>query len=231
MLSKSTKSAVLMRRGCSTCEVCSKGLFIRYRLSKIQRQYTRASLTQDEAECLKKRGLIGQFCRHDDALTEQTLQLVRARGRMPFVVIAEIGIDRRDARTQPRDRFAPQRKILVARSLLHVEAREIARAHPTHVSELRRSRRDHLPQRAPREPLTFDERDRDVVLRQQLGDLVCRPTTMPKFDGEAQIIRQARQESLERGDRFGCRLELWRQLHEHRAESLAKPSRRRAKLI
>ena len=98
-----------------------------------------------------------------------------------------MGAETRAARIEPRECFAPQRQILIACSLHDVEARQIARAHPAHVSEINRRSREHLPQRTPREPLAFDERDRHPVARQQLRDLDLRPTAVAKLAREAHI--------------------------------------------
>ncbi len=108
---------------------------------------------------------------------------------MAFVEITEVGEDVWDARGETLQGFGPELEIAILWPLDMVEAREIARAHPTNVSKVGGQVFDEAPLLRVREPLAFDEGERDMVPVQQFDHVVLQPTVVAKLDAEAYVSR------------------------------------------
>ena len=115
-----------------------------------------------------------------------------ASGRVAFVEVAKVGVDARDAFREALDGFGPGEKAVVLRALDGVEARQVARAHPAYVNEVGGRALGQMPVVFGRNPLAFDERQRDVVLGEKVEDVFCEPVAAAKLYAEMDVARQSR---------------------------------------
>ena len=130
-------------------------------------------------------------------MAEEAFEFIRARGGVAFVVVAEVGVNAGDSGAEVSDGFAPKLEIGFLGALDTVEAGEVARAHEADVGEIGGDVFDGAEERAAVDPLAFDERDGDAVRGEQVERLVGDPTRVAKFDAEAQVAGQAREEGFE----------------------------------
>src|SRR5207253_714786 len=128
-----------------------------------------------------------KVCGFDDRLSEKSFQLVRARGRVAFVEVAEVGQNSRNALPHSLDHSAPGLQVLFLRALYDVEAREVARAHPAYVNKVCGGVLCQMPHFLAGEPLPFDQSERDVVLGKKIEHRLPDPIMTAKLKAKADV--------------------------------------------
>src|ERR1043165_1834629 len=150
---------------------------------------------------------------------------------MAFVKVAEVGEDARNAFTNAFDHLAPPAQIFILLTLRYVEARQVARAHPANVDKICGRMLGQMPDLFRRDPLTFDERQRNIVLAQKIYHRLLYPIRAAKLQAEAYVARQAWHKRAQGAPVLRYQLKLRRHLNQHAGELLFECARALAELF